>query len=109
MTPIQFNVKTFKVLSHCVGKRILMTFDHVRETFYYIQKRMQNNGISKIMKMERPHSSLAVCNLLQHSQPITASVKNKFFHVAKSISQGQKVCGRKCNTILILHKLLVAS
>ena len=55
----------------------------------YIQKRMQNNDISKIINVERPDMPLAVCSFLRHFQPPTASVKRKFFRTAKTLGQGQ--------------------
>ena len=45
---------------------------------YYIQRRIQNNAISKIMNLGRPNISLIVSSLLQHFQPTTASVKRNF-------------------------------
>ena len=47
---------------------------------------MQNNDVSKIINIERPTISPVVHSLLQHSQPITASVKR-----SSSMLQGQKV------------------
>ena len=64
----------------------------------YIQKRMQNDDISKTIKMERPDISPAVCSLLQHSQPITA-FERIFFYAGKTVCQGQKLYGQKCKTI----------
>ena len=37
ITSIQFNAKTLIVVSHFFRKCILMTFDHVRETFLFGQ------------------------------------------------------------------------
>ena len=44
----------------------------------YIKKRMQNNDISEIINMERQDISLAVCHMLQNSQPTFASVERSF-------------------------------
>ena len=40
----------------------------------YIKKRMQNNDISEIIKMERQDISPAVYHMLENSQPTSASV-----------------------------------
>ena len=48
----------------------------------YIKKRMQNNGISEIINMERQGISPAVYHMLQNSQPTSAFCR-KIFHVKK--------------------------
>ena len=52
----------------------------------YIQKRLRDNDIARIMSMERQDFLLAVYGLLHHSQPTTACVERSFFHAAKPVS-----------------------
>ena len=52
----------------------------------YIQKRMQNNDISKIMNMERPNISPAVYNLFQYSQSTTAALEGSFSVLQKLLA-----------------------
>ena len=51
---------------------------------------MQNNDISEIISMKRQDISPAVYHMLQNSQPTSASVEKNFFHVEKTVDQGQK-------------------
>ena len=41
ITPIQFNAKTLKMVSHFFRKRILMTFEHMRETFLLTESKIK--------------------------------------------------------------------
>ena len=53
----------------------------------YIQKRMQNNDISKMINMVRPDISPAVYSLLQYSQHTTASVERSFSLLRKLLAK----------------------
>ena len=68
----------------------------------YIQKRMQNDDISKTIKMERPDISPAVCSLLQHSQPITAFEKI-FFMLGKLFAKDRNFMVKNVRQYMILH------
>ena len=65
----------------------------------YIKKRMQNNDISEIINMERQDISPAVYDMLQNSQPTSASVETSFSMFEKTVGQGQKFLGRECATL----------
>ena len=51
---------------------------------------MQNTDISEITYMERQDISPAVYNMLQNSQPTSASVERSFSMLKKTVGQGQK-------------------
>ena len=57
----------------------------------YIKKRMQNNGISKIMDVEGPDNSLVVYSLLQPSQPTSASVQKSFSMLRKLFAKDKNL------------------
>ena len=67
-------------------------------------KGMQNNDISKVMNVERPATSPAVCSLLQHFQPRTAFVARNFSMLQKLLAKfrnfTRKVKNVKQNIIL---------
>ena len=52
-----------------------------------IKKRMQNNDISKIIKMEKQDISPAVYYMLQNSQPIFACVERSFSLLKKLLTK----------------------
>ena len=68
-----------------------LDFEEVCSINSYIQKRMQNSGISKIISMERPNISQAVYTLLQHAQPTTASVERDFSMLQKLFAKGRNL------------------
>ena len=53
----------------------------------YVNKRIQNNHISKIINMERQEISPAAYCLLRNSQPISASVKRSFSMLKKLLAK----------------------
>ena len=53
----------------------------------YIEKRMQNNDISEIIKLERQDISLAVYHMLQNSQPTSASVERSLSMLKKLLAK----------------------
>ena len=69
----------------------------------YIQKRMQNNDIFEIMNMKRPDISLTVCNLLQQSQPTTASVERRLLTLQKLSEKDRNFKIENVEQYLILH------
>ena len=69
----------------------------------YIQKRMQNKGIPKIMNIERPDISPAVNNLFQHSQPTIASVERCFSMLQKVLAKDRHIKVENVKQHMILH------
>ena len=53
----------------------------------YIKKRMQNNDISKTIKMERQDISPAVYHMLENSQPTSVSLKRSFSMLKKMLAK----------------------
>ena len=69
----------------------------------YIQTRMQNNDMSKIMNMEKPNVSLAVRSLLQRSQPTPDSVERSFSKLRKLLAKDRKFKVENVKQFAILH------
>ena len=69
----------------------------------YIKKRMQNNDISEIINMERQDISLAVCHVLQNSQPTSASVERSFFMLKKVLAKDRNFKIENVRYCIILH------
>ena len=69
----------------------------------YIQKRMQNNDISNIIKMARPHISQAIYSLLQHSQPTTVSVERSFSMLQTLLAKDRNFKVENVKQYMILH------
>ena len=57
----------------------------------YIKKRMQNNDICEIINMKRQDISSAVYDMLQNSQPTSASVE-RIFSMLKKLLAKNKNC-----------------
>ena len=57
----------------------------------YIQKRRQNNDMSKVINMERPDITPAVYSLLQRSQPTTTSVERSIFMLSNLFAKSRSV------------------
>ena len=53
----------------------------------YIKKRIQNNGISEIINMEKQDNSPVVYYMLKNSQPTTASVEKVFSMLKKLLAK----------------------
>ena len=53
----------------------------------HIKKRMQNNGISEIINMEKQDISPAVYHMLQNFQPTSASVERSFAMLKKLLAE----------------------
>ena len=68
---------------------------------HYIEKIMQNNGISKIT--ERPDISPAFKSLPQHSEPTAASVERSFSMLQKLLSKNIKFMVENEKQFIILH------
>ena len=69
----------------------------------YIKKRIQNNGISKIINMERQDISPAVYHILQNSQPISASVERSFSIFKKLLAKNRNFKVKNVRHYIILH------
>ena len=69
----------------------------------YIQKRMQNNDISKIMHIERPNILPAVYSLFQLSQTTSVSVDRSFSMLRKLLARDRKFKVKNVNRYMILH------
>ena len=69
----------------------------------YIKKRIQKNDISKITKLERSDISPTVYSLLQHCQPISASVKRSFSMLRKILNKERNFWIENVKYHLILH------
>ena len=69
----------------------------------YIQKRMQNNAISKIMNIKRPGISPAVYSLLKHSQITTTSVERSFSMLRKLLAKDRKFKVKNVQQYMISH------
>ena len=69
----------------------------------YIKKRMQNNDISEIINMERQDISPAVYNMLQNSQPKSASVARSFFMLKKWLAKDKNFKVENVRHYMNLH------
>ena len=66
-------------------------------------KKMQNNNISKIMNMERPHITQAVYRLFQYSQSTTASVERSFSMLRNRSAKDRKFIVENVKQYMALH------
>ena len=55
----------------------------------HIKKRMQTNGISEIINMEKQDNSPVVYYMLKNSQPTTASLEKVFSMLKKLLAKGR--------------------
>ena len=69
----------------------------------YIKRRLQNNDISKIINMERQDISPAVYDMLQNSQPISASVERSFSVLKKLLAQDRNFKVEIVRHYMIFH------
>ena len=69
----------------------------------YIQKRLQNNDISKIMSMERPDISPGFCSLLQRSQITTVSAERSFSILRKLPAKDRNFKVQNEKQLMTLH------
>ena len=68
-----------------------------------IKKRMQNNNISEIINMERQAISPAVYQMLQNSQPTSASVERSFSMLKKLLAKDRNFKVENVRHYIILH------
>ena len=69
----------------------------------YIKKRKQNNDISEIIDMERQDILSAVYDMLQNSQPTSASVKRSFSILKKLLAKDRNFKIENVRHYMILH------
>ena len=74
----QWKVPSTSTKKLCKQSKDLASEKTLAELTVTLKKIMQNNGISKLMNMERPDISAAVYCLLQHSQLRTSFVERSF-------------------------------
>ena len=69
----------------------------------HIKKRMQNNGISEIINMERQDISLAVYRMLQNCQSTSASIARNFSMLKKLLAKNRNFKVENVRHYMILH------
>ena len=69
----------------------------------YIKNRMQNNDISEIIKMERQDISPSVYQMLQNSQPLSASVDRSFSMLKNLLAKDRNFKVESVRHYMILH------
>ena len=69
----------------------------------YIKKRMQNNGISEMINMERQDISPAVYHMLQTFQPTSAFVERSFSMLKKLLAKNINFKVENVRHYMVLH------
>ena len=94
-------MRSIPVKKHCKQSKNL-TLAKTLVTSTYTLKKMSNNGISKIINMERQDISPAVYYILQNSQPTSASVEKSFSMLKKLLAKERNFKAEN-----VLHYMIV--